>query len=71
MIQQMLTAGPAYLLAMNPQRTNMPLPIVPPTPMLTRSNRVRCRGMLLVEVDGEDVMDRECSCGQVPSCMEL
>lgn len=50
----MLTAGPAYLLAMNPHRTNIPLPIVPPTPMLTRSNRVRCRGILRVEEENDD-----------------
>jgi len=42
-------AGPAFVRAMRPQRTNIPEPTVPPTPRERRSRRVRCRGTELHE----------------------
>jgi hypothetical protein len=49
----MLTAGPAYVFAMKPQSTNIPEPMVPPTPMLTKSNKVKCLWTLLTEEETE------------------
>jgi len=40
----MQVAGPEWVEAIRPQRTKIPEPTVPPTPIDIRSVRVRCRG---------------------------